>query len=399
MNPFELRLVLWGLTLASLTLLAWGIFLFSKDIRWGVENTFRSQRVALKRKANERRHRRERRRLRRQVWLGKARTALTYSGCVLVVATLAPAVFGLLHMALRGWVGEPYAAGSASMGSAAVAGFATALFVSSLRGTRIELAEKVIGSLAAPAMPDTLLEADPIAFEPYRPLWHGQTSHPNYNIRLGTKNAGEWMVILRQLANPPNGHYTIERLAEQIKELEDWHDTTAKKLKHRKPQPPLPPINWVCITDNTGRFHAVQDYKVFKHQIAVRRNSAYVDLLNLTTEEELWCALQKHMDQARAQTGDGAAVYYPNAIPGLECFWIAKGATREAALRLMLAQKKSAAMLVRDAELGIQAGVITAKKLAEQILFEPLAGTGLDGVALDPTGHAAPPGLPPQPPC
>ena len=137
----------------------------------------------------------------------------------------------------------------------------------------------------------------------------------------------------------------------------------------------------------------MQDYKVFRNQIMDRGNAAYLTLLNETLEDKFWEAIDQNMQHAKAQPTPGAAVQYADAIPGLECFWIEEGTTREDSLRLLIGNKKARAMLVRDRRVGTPLGTVSIEKLAEQVLFRPLAGGELPHSAPPEPNHSRPPGL------
>jgi len=319
--------------------------------------------------------------------------ALFYTLFVLLTSVAAPLLFVVFDKALRGWMDALYSTVTACMLIAAVAGFTTALFVSTLRGKRIKFAERVFDALAGKAATDHGVDADLVRLYPQHPLRHSDTAWHYYNILYGSEHADEWMICLHQLQNQASGSYTIENMIEQIEALERRHRAIRDEIVRCNICRQPPAIDWVCFISNTGRFCAMQSYATFRHQIVDRRNGRYLALLNQTDRNAFWKEIQDNMAHAGPQTTPGAAVVHPDAIPGLECFWIEKGTSREDALRLMIRNKKVRAMLVRDLREGAPLGVISLSTLAEQILFAPLDDGKPAVVTPMPVNHAAPPGL------
>jgi hypothetical protein len=318
-----------------------------------------------------------------------------YSLGVLAVSVVAPGLLVVFDKALRGWMDASYSSVTATMLIAVTAGFTTALFVSLLRGDRIKLAEGVLAGLTGAAATDYGVDADIVPFYPEQPLRHSGTRSPYSNVNWGSELADEWMVGLRQLDGRSSGQYTIESLREQIDNLEKRRAKIVAELETALCPPchSAPALNWVCFISKKGRFHAHQDYQVFRHQIYDRKNAAYLTLLNETDEPKFWAEIRKNMDLSRPQTTPGLAVQHPDAIPGLECFWIEKGTSREGAVRQLVANNKVRAMLVRDQREGAPLGIVSLKKLMEPVLFKPLTDLGLAEVPAPPAAYGEPPGL------
>lgn len=371
----------------------WLFVIAIEKLSWWLDKTICRWKARSQRKKNDR-HRWRRRVGNRLAPLKRHIPAgLFYALWVLLLSTLAPLLFVVFDQAMRGWMNAPYSVVTANMLVAAVAGFTTALFVSSLRGDRIKFAERVLDGLKADATTDTGVDADKVDFIPQPPLRHSETTYDYHNVREGSEKAEEWMIILRQRKNANAGRYTIESLCEQIKALERWHQQIKTKIEACGFCCPPPAVNTVCFISAKERFHAMQDFKVFRNQIMDRGNAAYLKLLNEIHENAFWEAIDQNMQHARAQTTPGAAVHHPDAIPGLECFWIEKGTTREDSLRLLIANKKARAMLVRNRRVGTPLGTVSIEKLAEQVLFQPLAGGHLPHSAPPEPNHSRPPGL------
>lgn len=390
-----LKLLLWVLAAVGLALsvvIARHIVLKFYDSlhpSWNAWNVYRIRRD------NDRQRRRQRVRLRFAGFGRQLSKAFLYTVGVLAVAALAPLLFVVFDKALRSWMDASYSAVTAAMLIALVAGFTTALFVSALRGDRIKLAERVLDGLGATVTTDYGVDANLVPFEPEHPLRHSATVSPHHNIALGSQLADEWMVGLHQLAHPNSGRYTIESLREQIEELERRQAAIKAKLETDlcPASRPAPALKWVCFISNNGRFHAQQDYQVFRHQICDRKNANYLTLLNQTDENAFWAEIKKNMDLSRPQATPGVAVLHPDAIPGLDCFWVEKGTSREGALRLLIANNKVRAMLVRDQREGTPLGVVSLKKLMEPVLFKPLTDLALAEVPVPPAAYGEPPGL------
>lgn len=345
------------------------------------------------RKKKDRRRWRQRWRNRLEPLQRHIPAALSYTLYVLLLSAFAPLLFVVFDQAMRSWMDAPYSIVTANILVAAVAGFTTALIVSSLRGDRIKFAERMLDGLAAGTTPDNGVDADKIDFIPQQPLRHSETTYRYYNIRQGSGKAAEWLITLRQVHNAYAGRYTIESLCEQITALEQWHQQIKTAIEKCGICCRVPAMNTVCFISNKGRFHALQDYKVFRNQIMDRGNKAYLMLLNETHEDKFWQIIDDNMQRAKPQTAAGATVHYPDAIPGLECFWIEKGTSREGSLHLLIGNKKARAMLVRDQREGTPLGTVSLETLAEQILFQPLDDGQLAQSALPDANHSRPPGL------
>lgn len=321
--------------------------------------------------------------------------AALYVAWVLLASTMAPWLFCVFYGHLAGHMPSGFLRdATANILVAAVAGLSTALFVSSLRGRRIKLSDQLLEELAGSVAPDGGIETNIVSFEPKDPRWLDGTMRHYNNIDEGSEESVEWLIALRQRGGPLRGEYSIKCLQEQIDAIEARINRIKARRQDKGDTHEAPALRWVCFVSFTGRYHALQRYDVFRYQITRKENAAYVEILNAENERKFWEAIDKNIKQSSPQTGTDAPQYYSDAVPGLECFWIENGTTRENALRIMTAAGKPRAMLVQRKNEGAPLGVVTIKTLTEPILFGPLKARGLQGSQSDTDrSGSTPPGL------
>jgi hypothetical protein len=286
---------------------------------------------------------------------------------------------------------------------AAVAGFSVALLTSALRGRRIVLAENMLRALAGTAMPDRGWTVDVVPFVPRDRHWDEHTVTTHFHIAGRSSKAPEWIIALNQAGGLYRGTYALEFLGSQITALENRLQEIrldrSNEARYTGFERPPPVVQWVCFVSRTGRFHAMQRYDTFKRQITHERNPAYLDILNADSETAFAREIQEHMRRSTLQTGTVEPSCCSAFIPGLECFWIENGTTRETALRLLAAADRPRAMLVRERPDGGPLGVVTVEGLTRAIVFRALDDARLAG-APPRAGedHAAPPWYTPRVP-
>jgi len=335
-----------------------------------------------------------------KITLRHGRHAAVYIICVLVLSLIAPVLFVVLRRLLGGpSVGCQYDT-AAIMLVAAVTGFAIAFVVSALRGRRTAFAEKTLDALAATVEPDAGTKISLVPFFPMTHHWADGSISRHYNVEVGRAGDTEWLVALQQAGGPYRGAYTLSFLKSQIEALERYHGAVkanrAAKSGQTDGKSDHPAISWVCFVSATGRFHALQSWKVFRYQIIMKENAGYLRILNAGPEDAFWDDIKKNMDQSSPQTNPSQEPqYFSDAIPGLDCFWIAAETTRENALRLMAEANKARAMLVEKDHAGAPLGVVTFDGLTKSTLVKHLKDQELE--CTQPRAGrsgAEPPGLP-----
>jgi hypothetical protein len=310
--------------------------------------------------------------------LRRVPNAASYSVFVLLASVVAPALLCFI-------VGQftPYRFPLDPIPNALVAivaGFTTALFVSSLRERRTKFAGEVTEKTIEAALPDGGVDVDKFPFRTKDPRWLDDGKEKKYeNIDQGLRQSAEWMIVLRQARSPAHGEYSIDCLDEQIREVEKRIKRIEKELEDdecgRKP----PAVRWVCFVSSSGKFYAMQRFPIFRYQIKEKRNSAYLKLLNAKTEDQFKAGVTENINRSKPQTGDEPPQYYSDAIPGMSPFWIEKGITAENALFAITAEGESDAMLISDRTDREPLGVVSSHGLATKLLLNPLKKRQLQG--------------------
>lgn len=338
-------------------------------------------------------------------YIGWAPKAAIQAVIIAAVSALAPFLFGIFEKVLSDQLHTTSCFWRDAMANvlvAVTAGLLVALILFFTRERRIKFADDMLMRLSEAVQPDGGLDADIVPFTPWDPSWLADgRRNPYFNIDRGLEGSKEWMIVVQQISLGKGGAHTIGCLVEQIDRLEERQGEIREKRKEGAKsgeEPKMPPeVKWVCFTSKTGRFHAVQDYAIFRYQIKIKRNAAYIDFLNQIHEAQFRGIIDTNIKRSEPQTGEEPPQIYPDAIPGLETFWIEKGITNEQALKCLTAEKKKAAMLIRSKKTGEPLGMISVKRLAEHVLFECLSKRTLNN-ADDVTGMSGnePPGSGPR---
>jgi hypothetical protein len=389
--PFNHNTVLLYLVFVAVTVLSVVLVVaMSKQESFG--HRFRQKRLRRRwaKEAARTRARNERRRhyrlLRKffEPFTSGAPQAVGYIIGILIVSIAAPALVLLLtphagcdaHQCF-------YRDGALGAEIALISGLVVAFLVSALRGRRIALAERVLAALKGSIEPDGPGGPDIVPIVPPDKYWHDGTRTRFDNIDEGSSEAPEWVVALRQTGGPYQGRHTLDSLKRQIKQfnerLEGIQKERAEEARYTGKLRPVPAIKWVCFVSKTNRFHALQSYEVFLDQIIVKENVAYLHILNADSEAAFWQEIQKHMINSAEKTHQGEPINYPNAIPGLECFWVGAGMTREAVLRILAKHGKARAMLVNARTEGKALGVVSWSEVIQKVLLQHLDQLDLKG--------------------
>jgi hypothetical protein len=304
-------------------------------------------------------------------------TALFCSFCVVGLSLAAPALYLLLDHYIPAAT-QPLLPDYRLMALVAAFSGLTAIIVMSLLRERVTaLATLILERRATTVCPDDKFEAGRIQYM----IDRYALSFINY-LRGQVGGTREWMIILHQ-AEPGASRrhrYSIDGLVQQTTILEQYLRQIA--ARNRNAQTRAPVVKWVCFVSNEGKFCAFQKYSIFRFHILVKKNARYAAILNNNTAAEFEDAIDidiRLSDQfsiADAQNTMRETVI-PDAIPGLQKFWLRQEITNEMALSFLVQEGKSHAMLVSTRDLHEPLGIVSVGNLARQVLLEPLDHTGL----------------------
>lgn len=305
--------------------------------------------------------------------------AIVYILCLLPLAAFAPKLFLFFVKEIGNSVSDIYKEEIASAFVAIVAGIVPTAITSSLRGHRIALVEKVLDALTGAIAPDRGFTTAIVDFYPKSRHWADGTFSKHQQIECAPERAPEWVVAVYLAGGSYKGSYDLNFLKSQIEALERKRNEI-KNERHAcdiSGDPIVPVMNWVCFVSSKGRFHAMQKYEEFRHQIIVKENSAYLHMLNASNEDALWREITQHLEHSKPKTGNQKPECCTDTISGLDTFWIEQGTSRETALKMLARAGRSRAMVVRKCTSGAPLGVVTVDKLLQDILYLPLERVGI----------------------